>query len=160
MSCFQRLHHALANPFVGSSDFLQAHTKIIQSCVYSYYLSDIILYIMRSHSTTLPPNEEAVQILQRYDVTQAHNLVYTYEEWKDIGIQPEFLLALLDVFEDQDNFTFEAFSRFSLSTIVDYLRKTHAYYLNKKLLEIEQSIHLLVNAYPSAHPILLLLHNF
>jgi len=115
---------------------------------------------MRSHSSTLPPNEEAVQILQRYDVAQAHNLVYTYEELRDLGIQPEFLLALLDVFEDQDTFEPEAFSRFSMSTIVDYLRKTHAYYLNKKLLEIEQSIHLLVNAYPSAHPILLLLHNF
>jgi hypothetical protein len=47
---------------------------------------------MRNHSTTLPPNEEAVQILQRYDVTQAHNLVYTYEELKDLGIQPEFSL--------------------------------------------------------------------
>ena len=142
-------------------DFSLAGVKIMYFCVYSAYLSVIILlFIMSSHSTTLPPNEEAVQILQRYDVTQAHNLVYTYEELKDLGIQPEFLLALLDVFEDQDNFVPETFYRFSLSTIVDYLRKTHAYYLNKKLLEIEQSIHLLVNAYPSAHPILLLLHNF
>lgn len=115
---------------------------------------------MRRQSATLPPNEEAVQILQRYDVTQAHNLVYTYEELRDLGIQPEFLLALLDVFEDQESFSPENFGGFSLSAIVDYLRKTHAYYLNKKLLEIEQSIHLLVRAYPSAHPILLLLHNF
>lgn len=91
---------------------------------------------------------------------QAHNLVYTYEELKEIGIEPEFLLALLDVFEDRQSFQSQKFHRFSLAVIVDYLRKTHSYYLNKKLLEIEQSIHLLVNAYPQAHPLLLLLRNF
>ena len=115
---------------------------------------------MRSHPPTLPLHEETVQILQRYNVAQAHNLVYTYEELKDLGVQPEFLLALLEVFEDRQSFKPEGFNRFSLGVIVDYLRKTHTYYLNKKLLEIEQSIHLLVNAYPSAHPLLLLLHDF
>jgi regulator of cell morphogenesis and NO signaling len=121
---------------------------------YSYFIS------MQTHSQTLPPQEETVLILQRYNVAQAHNLVYTYEELRDLGIQPEFLLALLEVFEDQQSFKAETFDRFSLEAIVDYLRKTHAYYLKKKLLEIEQSIHLLVKAYPSAHPLLLLLHNF
>jgi len=98
--------------------------------------------------------------MQRYTIAQAHNLVYTYEELRDLGIEPDFLLALLEVFEDQQSFRAEGFSHFPLGVIIDYLRKTHSYYLNKKLLEIEQSIHLLVNAYPSAHPLLLLLHNF
>jgi hypothetical protein len=106
---------------------------------------------MSSNSRTIPPYEETALILQRYNVAQAHNLVYTYEELKDLGIQPEFLLALLEVFEDQESFKAEGFNRFPLSVIVDYLRKTHAYYLSKKLLEIEQSIHLLVNAY-LVHP--------
>jgi len=135
-------------------------TKVIYLVSILYYLSVNNTLLMNRHSAKLPPNEEAAQILQRYDVTQAHNLVYTYEELRDLGIQPEFLLALLDVFEDQESFSPENFNRFSLSTIVDYLRKTHTYYMNKKLLEIEQSILLLVSAYPSAHPILLLLHNF
>src|SRR6188768_1735491 len=115
---------------------------------------------MSKHSSILPPSEETSQILQRYNFTQAHNLVYNYEELKEIGIEPEFLLALLDVFEDRQSFRPQKFQHFSLTVIVDYLRKTHSYYLNKKLLEIEQSIHLLVKAYPHAHPLLLLLRNF
>jgi regulator of cell morphogenesis and NO signaling len=115
---------------------------------------------MRPKSPTVPPHEETLLILQRYNAAHAHNLVYTYEELRDLGIPPEFLLALLEVFEDLHTFKPEVFYRFSLEVIIDYLRKTHAYYLNKKLLEIEQSIHLLVNAYPSVHPLLLLLHNF
>jgi regulator of cell morphogenesis and NO signaling len=93
-------------------------------------------------------------------VAQAHNLAYTYEELRELGIPPEFLLALLEVFEDLESFKPERFGHFPLRVIVDYVRKTHTYYLNKKLLEIEQTIHLLVSAYPSAHPLLLLLHNF
>ena len=115
---------------------------------------------MSTPSPVVPAQEETAQILQRYNVAQAHNLVYTYEELRDLGITPEFLLTLLDVFEDQSSFNAKAFNRFTLKVIVDYLRKTHAYYLSKKLLEIEQSIHLLVNAYPRAHPMLLLLNTF
>ena len=115
---------------------------------------------MSTPSPSVPAQEETAQILQRYNVAKAHNLVYTYEELRDLGITREFLLTLLDVFEDQSSFNAKAFNRFSLHVIVDYLRKTHAYYLSKKLLEIEQSIHLLVTAYPRAHPMLLLLNTF
>jgi regulator of cell morphogenesis and NO signaling len=115
---------------------------------------------MTNLSPSLPAQEETAQILQRYNVAQAHNLVYTYEELRELGIAPEFLLALLNVFEDPGSFSPTGFSKFSLEIIIDYLRKTHAYYLNKKLLEIEQSVHLLVNAYPHAHPMLLLLNTF
>lgn len=115
---------------------------------------------MSTPSPAVPAQEETAQILQRYNVAKAHNLVYTYEELRDLGITREFLLTLLDVFEDQSSFNAKAFNRFSLHVIVDYLRKTHTYYLSKKLLEIEQSIHLLVTAYPRAHPMLLLLNTF
>ncbi|MDH4091046.1 MAG: hemerythrin domain-containing protein [Cyclobacteriaceae bacterium] len=115
---------------------------------------------MSKQTNTLPPIEETSQILQRYDVSQAHTMAYTYEELRNIGIQPEFILALLGVFEDQNSFSAVEFNHFPLPVIVDYLHKTHEYYINKKLLEIEQSIHLLVDAYPSTHPLLLLLHNF
>ncbi|MEK6781938.1 MAG: hypothetical protein AABY93_09535 [Bacteroidota bacterium] len=115
---------------------------------------------MRTPSASVPPHEETAQVLQRYNVTQAHNLVYTYEELRELGIPPEFLLALLELFEDPQSFKPETFKGFPLRVIVDYLRKTHSYYLSKKLLEIEQSIHLLVNAYPGAHPLLLLLQTF
>ncbi len=109
---------------------------------------------------SIPSQEETNLILQRYDAAQAHNLVYTYEELNQLNIQPEFLLALLEVFEDLQAFRKSNFDNFQLVVIIDYLRKTHGYYLDKKLPEIEQSIHLLMNAYPSAHPLLVLLNQF
>lgn len=113
------------------------------------------------HATSSIASQEEVQlILQRYDSAQAHNLAYTYEELRGLGIQPEFLLALLDVFENPTAFQPSQFSHFNLEIIVDYLHKTHAYYMDKKLPEIEQSILQLINAYPERHPLLLLLNTF
>jgi regulator of cell morphogenesis and NO signaling len=86
--------------------------------------------------------------------------VYNYEELRQLGIKPEFLMAVLEVFENPESFEPAKFSQFGLDTIIDYLRKTHTYYLKKKLLEIEQSIHLLAGAYEQAHPLLILLHHF
>jgi regulator of cell morphogenesis and NO signaling len=107
-----------------------------------------------------PPNEDAAQFLQRYHNLKAHELVYTVAELKSIGIEPDFMQALLGVFDSRQSFQPENFNMFSLNVIIDYLIKTHDYYLDRKLLEIEQSIHLLANAYPETHPLLLLLNNF
>lgn len=105
-------------------------------------------------------SEDTQMLMQRYSLMRAQNLVYTYEELKELGIPPDFLLAMLEVFENPASFSKEKFAQFKLSVIIDYLKKTHAYYLHKKLLEIEQSIHLLASAYPVAHPLLLVLDKF
>ena len=103
---------------------------------------------------------ETAQLLQRYHPAPMHQLAYTYEELKELGVQPEFLMAVVEVFENPAAFRADAFAHFPLLTITDYLQKTHEYYLQKKLLEIEQSILRLIQAYPQTHPLLLLLHNF
>ena len=113
-----------------------------------------------SSSKKLTAQDETGIILQRYNPAQAHNLIYTYDELKEIGIKPDFLLALLEVFENAESFEPSKFDVFSISELVDYIRKTHSYYVNKKLPEIEQSIHVLAQAYPDTHPLLLLLRAF
>lgn len=88
------------------------------------------------------------QVMQRYEA---------YPELQ--GINQEFLLTLLKAFEDK-TFCAADFDAFPLSLILDYIRKTHVYYLHKKLPEIEQSIYLLSGLYNAQHPILLSLQNF
>lgn len=105
-------------------------------------------------------NNEMRQVLQRYDIGQAHHLVYSYEELTRLGINAEFVFALLDVFEDDRSFSKDDFEKFSIDLILDYIRKTHQYYLQRKLMEIEQSIHLLMQNYPVAHPLLVILNDF
>jgi len=105
-------------------------------------------------------NYEMNQVLHRYNLAKPHTLVYSYEELKALGVEPEFIFALLHVFENKLEFNSEMFRHFPLPVIIDYLRKTHRYYLTKKLLEIEQSIHHLATNYPLTHPLLLILNTF
>lgn len=112
------------------------------------------------HSPKFEAQDQTGIILQRYNPAAAHNLIYTYDELRDLGIQPEFLMELLEVFENIESFDIKKFETISIIDLVDYIRKTHAYYVNKKLPEIEQSIYLLGKGYPDAHPLLILLNDF
>lgn len=104
--------------------------------------------------------DELRQVLLRYNVSHAHELMYSYEELTRLGVNAEFVSTLLNVFEDRKTFDMRAFDGFKLEIIVDYIRKTHDYYLHRKMFEIEQSIHLLLQSYPESHPLLEILHDF
>jgi regulator of cell morphogenesis and NO signaling len=115
---------------------------------------------MNMTTATLSTPEELKQVLIRYDVTCRHELLYSFEELTRLGVDADFVFALLEVFQDTNAIERKAFDKFRLETVIDYIRKTHEYYLQRKLLEIEQSIHLLLRAYPEAHPLLIILHDF
>jgi regulator of cell morphogenesis and NO signaling len=71
----------------------------------------------------------------------------------------DFIATLLRVFEEKI-FNAREFEAFPIEMIVDYIQRTHIFYFEKKLPEIEQSIGLLSNHYSSQHPILSALRNF
>src|ERR1700722_18975048 len=97
----------------------------------------------------MPENSDFYpQVMQRY----AGSSLQT-------GAREEFIAALLRVFEEKV-FNAREFDGFAVPLIVDYIQRTHIYYLEKKLPEIEQSIVLLTGYYESQHPILLALQNF
>jgi regulator of cell morphogenesis and NO signaling len=97
----------------------------------------------------MPENSDFYpQVMQRY-ATQPPSS----------GEQTEFIATLLRVFEEKI-FNAREFDPFPLELIVDYIQRTHVYYLEKKLPEIEQSILLLSGHYESQHPILIALQNF
>jgi regulator of cell morphogenesis and NO signaling len=100
------------------------------------------------------------QVMVRYNIEKAHHVLYSYDELKSINVDIDFIHQLLKLFEDERSFKADDFDKFSLEVIVDYIRKTHTYYLSKKLLEIEQSINLLLQNYPEGHPLLQVLHSF
>jgi len=75
------------------------------------------------------------------------------------GINPDFISALLRAFEEKP-FSAIDFEAFPIELVVEYIKRTHVYYLEKKLPEIEQSIFLLSGLYASHHPILATLQNF
>jgi regulator of cell morphogenesis and NO signaling len=100
------------------------------------------------------------QIIQRYALSLNGTILHSYYELQQIKIDREFIYVLLQAFEDQNAFAAAEYRHFSLQTIVDYLRRTHRFYLSKKLLEIEQSIGILLKDYGGDHPLLAILDNF
>ena len=100
------------------------------------------------------------QIMQRYYMPVDRNLLYSYEELKRTNIDQQFIYELLHTFEDVKSFSESDYRKFSLEVIIDYIRKTHHYYLAKKLCEIEQSISILLKDYSGSHPLLRILSNF
>lgn len=77
-----------------------------------------------------------------------------------ITIEPDLIAILVKVFEDNRAFDVNAFDKFSLEMILDYVRRTHSYYVFRKLPEIEQSITILLKDYSAGHPLLPILHRF
>lgn len=100
------------------------------------------------------------QILQRYQLPSDKDLLYSYEEFRRISIDQEFIYTLLRSFEDEKTFCAEDYQNFSLEIILDYISKTHRYYFSKKLCEIEQTINILLKDYSSTHPLLHILNSF
>ena len=100
------------------------------------------------------------QIVQRYDLAADKDLLYSYEELRRLNLDQRFIYTLLQTFEDEKTFSEKEYEIFSLETIIDYLRRTHSYYLSKKLLEIEQSIDILSKDYSGNHPLLHILNTF
>lgn len=100
------------------------------------------------------------QIMQRYDLAINRNLLYTYEELQRTNIDQGFIYTLLTTFEDTRTFSEQEYQKFSLEIIIDYIRKTHRYYLVKKLCEVEQSIDILLKDFTGSHPLLHILNNF
>jgi regulator of cell morphogenesis and NO signaling len=70
-----------------------------------------------------------------------------------------FISTLLRAFEEK-TFCAADFEPYPIQIIVDYIQRTHIFYFEKKLPEIEQSIGLLSDHYESHHPILAALRNF
>ena len=56
------------------------------------------------------------------------------------GVDCAFFIRVINLFGSESELPIEQLKSFPIPVILDYLEKTHRFYLNKKLLEIEQSI--------------------
>jgi regulator of cell morphogenesis and NO signaling len=87
-------------------------------------------------------------------------VMYRYQsELSLAGEHKEFIATLLRLFEEKV-FSARDFETYPIEIIIDYIERTHIFYFEKKLPEIEQSILLLSSHYESHHPILAALQNF
>jgi regulator of cell morphogenesis and NO signaling len=88
------------------------------------------------------------------------DVLSSYRELNEIGVDRDFVYALLRTFESENEFVVADYQKFPLQIIIDYIRRTHRYYVFKKLPEIEQSIDILLKDYSDIHPLLPVLNTF
>lgn len=89
------------------------------------------------------------QILERYELQK--------QQLSELNVNTDFVRVILKAFENEAAFPHAEIKQFPIPVILDYLQKTHHYYLFKKLPEIEQSIYSLLRNYEREHPLLPLL---
>lgn len=75
-------------------------------------------------------------------------------------VDSDLLLEMLKVFHDNATFPTKALHNLPLSSIIEYLIKTHVYYINSRLPRIEQFIELLVDTYGKTDMQLYLLRDY
>ena len=75
-------------------------------------------------------------------------------------VNPDFLVDILNVFCKYKELDSCCFEMYPVPVILDYLKRSHAYYMEKILPEIGQSISILLCNYPKSHPLLEILYKF
>ena len=73
-------------------------------------------------------------------------------------LNPEFIIDLVRCYDDYQNIKNIDFRQYRIPVLVDYLEKSHKYYINKRLPEIEQCLDKLVKQ--ESNPLTYLILNF
>ena len=114
----------------------------------------------RSISEILTYNPALRTVFDRYDLWQSEPGMPLYQIDECIFSDHDFLIEILRAFDKPSRFCPTRFLRFPLHIVLDYLYRTHRYYSQKRMLEIEQSIEQLALTYGRDHQLFLLLQTF
>lgn len=106
-----------------------------------YNLSQKLAEIIHHDHTLLP-------ILNRFGIRLGFGDQSLNEICISLGINPGFFIEILNTYHDPDYFPRERFLDFPLPLIVEYLKKTHQYYITYYIPEIEKQLNELIASAP------------
>jgi regulator of cell morphogenesis and NO signaling len=86
-----------------------------------------------------------LQVMARFDIRLGFGNQTVEEVCRNHNVNPEFFLEIVNSYHDPEYFPDKELQHFRLALIVSYLKKTHSYYLDVKIPEIESLILSLVN---------------
>jgi regulator of cell morphogenesis and NO signaling len=95
------------------------------------------------------------ELIDRYDLEEGDRQVSLKHFCLQHKLSPDFVVALLNAFEENVPFEKSHFECFESPVIIDYLQKTHKYYLGKLLPELEQNFYFLVKHFAAHQPYLI-----
>ncbi|QQL49952.1 hypothetical protein [Mucilaginibacter ginkgonis] len=92
------------------------------------------------------------QVMQRYENSDGISFPVYYQNLHETGIDNKFIFAVVNAF-DEIKFRDSDFISFPIELIVDYIQRTHIYYLQKAIPDIKKTILLLAKSYERGHPL-------
>lgn len=94
-------------------------------------------------------NRDLEQVFKKYGVPAT-----SHQRLSTLFASPEFILAVLDAVENPLQLTRARFVRFSTPAIIDYLERTHKFYLDVWVPEITHLLQHLVGLLGQEHPMM------
>lgn len=91
-------------------------------------------------------NYHILPILNRFGVYLGFGDKTIEQVCDEQNINVDFFIEVLNVFNDENYFPKSSFSKFNLFDILSYLKKSHDYFLNVKLENIERKINELIKS--------------
>ena len=91
-------------------------------------------------------NYSLLPVIARFSIKLGFGEKTVEEVCKDCKVNLDFFLEITNSFIDEDYIPQKELHQFPVSLLVDYLKKTHQYYLDEKIPEIESMISNLVKS--------------
>ena len=104
-------------------------------------------------------NRITEHVFNRFGINP-NNTDKIYENTVLIEVNPNFLVDVLNVFCNYKDLNSVIFDKYPIPILIDYLKRSHTYYIEKTLPEIGQSIAILLNNYDTEDPLLDILYKF
>ncbi len=105
-----------------------------------------------SFSEIIAQNRLLESVVERMDFPKSSWRSPIAEVCQKTSYSQDFALAVLRAFDENEKFPLELLLQFPIKAILNYLKATHRYYLEKKLPEIEQTFFNLLKDYRTSHP--------
>lgn len=102
-------------------------------------------------------NHQLEPVLERFDLRYSSSQDGLDRSSHGKGQDLDFLIDMLKVFDAEDTFDVSILQAYPLPVILDYLYRTHDFYRQQRLGEIEQSIEALLRHCAQEKPLLMLL---
>ena len=118
--------------------------------------------ITKAHTVkdVLIHNHFLEMVLERYDVLvgEQNNKIEVVAKTK--GVEIDFFVEILNLFDSEKPFPKDNLLHYDIPVVLDYLERTHRYYLGKRLFELESSVHEVCGENHKDQYLQILLQNF
>lgn len=110
-------------------------------------------------SEIINQNKSLSTVLERFGIGERDYHKTIEQAGKELNTDPDFMVEIIKAFDQENKPDKRTLMRFPVETILDYLKKTHHYYLEKKIPEIELSLHDIIRRYHKGNTMLYALGN-